>query len=101
MRWEELGRGRYPWKALVDALDDMTFRLAKGLCRAKFWAKFAFWKGAVWGGVFGEVCGEAFGGVFGLVLLGHSEQEIFSTHFSPKVPWLCTAKLVKIQRSTS
>ena len=44
--------------------------LAKGFCRAKFWAKFVFWRGAVQGEVSGEVWDEVFGKVFGLVLLG-------------------------------
>ena len=47
---------------------------AKGFCRAKFWAKFPFWRGAVRGEVFREVCREVLHEVFGLVLLGHSEQ---------------------------
>ena len=46
--------------------------LAKGFCRAKFWAKFAFWR-VVWGEVLGRVFGEAFGEVFGLDLLGQSD----------------------------
>ena len=46
-----------------------------GFCRAKFWAKFPFWRGAVRGEVFREVCREVFHEVFGLVLLGHSEQQ--------------------------
>ena len=45
--------------------------LASGFCRARFWAKFAFWRGTVRDEVFGEVWGEAFGEVFVLVLLGH------------------------------
>ena len=49
--------------------------LAMGFCRAKFWAKFPFWRGAVRGEVFREVCREVFHEVFGLVLLGHSEQK--------------------------
>ena len=71
--------------------------LAMGFCRAKFWAKFPFWKGAVRGEVFREVCREVFHEVFGLVLLGHSEQNNFSKNFSPKFPWPCTAKLEKFQ----
>ena len=47
------------------------FAPAKGFCRAKFWANFAFWRGAVFGEVWGDVSGE----VFGLGLLGHSEQQ--------------------------
>ena len=39
-------------------------------CRAKFWAKFPFWRGAVWGEVFGEACGEVFHEGFGLVCCG-------------------------------
>ena len=61
-----------------------------GFCRAKFWAKFPFWRGAVWGEVFREVCREVFHEVFGLVLLGHSEQKNISKNFSPKFPWPCT-----------
>ena len=49
--------------------------LAKGFCRAKFWAKFPFWRGAVRGEVFREVGREVFHEVFGVVLLGHSEQK--------------------------
>ena len=52
-----------------------TVRLAKAPCRAKFWAKFPFWRGVVRGEVFGEVYREVFHEVFGLVLLGHSEQK--------------------------
>ena len=52
-----------------------TLSLAKGCCRAKFWAKFPFWRGAVRGEVCREVCREVFHEVFGLVLLGHSEQK--------------------------
>ena len=75
--------------------------LAKGFCRAKFWAKFPFWRGgAVRGEVFREVCREVFHEVFGLVLLGHSEKN-FSKNFSPKFPWHCTAKLEKFQGKTS
>ena len=44
-------------------------------CRANFWAKFPFWRGAVRGEVLGEVCREVFHEVFGLVLLKHSEQK--------------------------
>ena len=51
-----------------------TNGLAKGFCRAKFRAKFPFWRGAVRGEVFREVCREMFHEVFGLVCLGHSEQ---------------------------
>ena len=40
--------------------------LAKGFCRAKFWAKFPFWRGAVRDEVFREVCGEVFHEVSGL-----------------------------------
>ena len=47
--------------------------ITKGFCRAKFWVKFPFWRGAVRGEVFGEVSGEVFGEVFGFVFLGHSE----------------------------
>ena len=45
----------------------------------------------------GEVFREVFHEVFGLVLLGHSEQKIFSENFRPEFPWLCTAKLEKFQ----
>ena len=75
--------------------------LAKGFCRAKFWAKFPFWRGAVRGEVFREVCREVFHEVFGLVLLGHSERKNFSKNFSPKFPWPCTAELEKFQGKTS
>ena len=61
--------------------------LAKGFCRAKFWARFPFWRREVRGEVFREVCREVFHEVFGLVLLGHAEQkENFSKNFSPKFP---------------
>ena len=75
--------------------------LAKRFCRAKFWAKFPFWRGAVRGEVFREVCGEVFHEVFGLVLLGHSDQKNFSENLRPKFPWVCTVKLAKFQWKTS
>ena len=53
----------------------LAIDLAKGFCRAKFWAKFTFWRGAVRSKVFGEVWADVFGEVFGLVLLGHSEHK--------------------------
>ena len=55
--------------------------LAQGFCRAKFWAKFLFWRGAVQGEVFREVCGEVFHEVFRLCFGG----EQFGAKFSPKV----------------
>ena len=57
--------------------------LAKGFCRAKFWAKFPFWRGEVRGEVFREVCREVFHEVFGLVLLGHSEQKKLQQKLQP------------------
>ena len=86
----------YPQKYACFAFP-LTLKLAMGFCRAKFWAKFPFWRGAVRGEVFREVCREVFHEVFGLVLLGHSEQKNFSRNFSPKFPWPCTAKLEKFQ----
>ena len=44
--------------------------LAKGFCKAKFWAKFPLWRG-----VRGEIFAEVFCKVFGLILLRHSEQQ--------------------------
>ena len=59
------------------------FKLAMGFCRAKFWAKFPFWRGAVRGEVFREVCREVFHEVFGLVLPGHSEQKKLQRKLQP------------------
>ena len=60
----------------------LIFGLAKYFCRAKFWAKFAFWRGGVWAEVFGEVWGE----VCGLVMLGHSGQKKPQQKLQPKSP---------------
>ena len=71
--------------------------LSKGVLQSEV----AFWRGAVRGEVFGEVWRKVFDEVLGLALLRHSEQKNFSKTFSPKVPRLCAAKLVKIEGNTS
>ena len=72
------------------------FRLAKAPCRAKFWAKFPFWRGAVRGEVFGEVCHEVFHEVLGLVLLGHSEQKKLQQELQPKISMTLHSKTGEI-----
>ena len=57
----------------------VVFFLAKGFCRAKFWAKFPFQRGAVRG----EVLHEVFHEVFGLVLVGYSEQKKLQQKLQP------------------
>ena len=69
-----------------------SINLAKGFCRAKFWAKFPFWRGDVQGEVFGEVCGEVFHEVFGLVLLGHWQQKKLQQKLQPKIPMTLHSK---------
>ena len=70
--------------------------LAKGFCRAKFWAKFPFWRGAVQGEVFAEVFREVFHEVSGLVLLGHSEQKYLQRKFQPRIPMTLHSKTGEI-----
>ena len=48
------GSDSYPDRSFVPFWGFL--RSEKGLGRAKFWAKFTFWRGAVRGEVFGEVC---------------------------------------------
>ena len=82
--WASWGAiARHPWhhkpwekdRAMGPLSARRWLMLAKDFCRAKSWAKFPFWRGAVRGEVFREVCREVFHEVFGLVLLGHSEQK--------------------------
>ena len=50
----------------------------KGFCRAKFWAKFAFWREAVQGEVFGEVWGDVFGGKLCTAILAKIREKIMT-----------------------
>ena len=76
---------RYKLQVYFQYFSDKLYGLGApmGFCRAKFWAKFPFWRGAVRGEVFREVCREVFHEVFGLVLLGHSEQKKLQQKLQP------------------
>ena len=74
----------------------LTSILAKGFCCAKFWVKFAFWRGAVRGEVLGEV-GAKFSGLF---CLGRSKQKM-QQKFQPKSPTGLHSKAGEIQGKTS
>ena len=78
------------------------FVLAKVFCRAKFWAKFPFWRGAVRGEVFSRSLPRSFSRSFRPCFAGiFRAKKNFSKNFSPKFPWPCTAKLEKFQGKTS
>ena len=76
-------------------------RLAKGFCRAKFWVKFPFWRGSVRGEVFAKFAAKFSTKFLGLFCWDIQTKKIFSENFSPKFPWVCTAKLAKFQWKTS
>ena len=69
-----------------------TIQLAKGFCRAKFWAKFAFWRRAV---------RAKFLAKFRAKFWGFFAGKFGEKNLSPKESWLCTAKLAKIEGKTS
>ena len=60
--------------------------LAKGFCRAKFWFKFACWRGGVLGEVWGEVWGKVFGEVFRACSAGTSRANKHQQKLQPKIP---------------
>ena len=77
-------------------------RVSKGFLQSEVLGEVSVSEGGSSGRSFHEVCDEVFHKVLGLV---YSEQKNFSENFSPKFPWLCTAKvaakLEKFQGKTS
>ena len=69
--------------------------LAKGFCRVKFWAKFAFWKGAVPGEVFGEVWAEVCGKVSSLFCWDIQTKKEIQIKFQPRKPTALHSKTGK------
>ena len=70
---------------------------AKGFCRAKFWAKFPFWRGGSSGRSFSRSLQRSFTKFSGLFCLDIQSKQKLQQNFSPKFPWLCTATLEKSQ----